>query len=273
MVVNAATKSPISGATVGVREKKIFSATGTDGRFELMYARITVKDTLTISCLGYKTQRMVIRNIKQPLVTSMEPFFTQLAEVRIGRPLLEVGSKYKTHALTGSFFPDTDAAMFMKGSTGKKGIIQSVGFYISEGHISGKGDAKAPFRIKIFDVSDDGSPGKELTDDVIVTRANQNNEWFDIDLSLYGIKTSKRGFFVCFSLLNSDYYLLGQAYKKDPLITKSIDVITPRLGVTTDEYAEHLCFFRNNKGIYDGVWTRHIFNSNYMIRATIKLSK
>jgi len=46
---------------------------------------------------------MVIGNIKQPLVTSMEPFFTQLAEVRIGRPLLEVGSKYKTHALTVRF--------------------------------------------------------------------------------------------------------------------------------------------------------------------------
>ena len=272
-IVDKDTKKPIPGATVGVRIKNFFLAAGGDGRFELSYLRLAITDTLTISCLGYQTRHILIGKIKQPLVVTMEQYLTQLSEVKIGLPTVEVGSKADAHALTASFFPDMEAAMFMVGSPQKKGTIQAVGFYMSEGQASARGDATAPFRIKIFGVSADGSPGEELTDDLIIASAKANNEWFDIDLSPYHIKAPRDGFFVCFALLNKDYYLLGKDYKKDPLITKSIDVITPRLGLTTDEFKEQLCFFRINKGNNYGSWVKHLFNSNYMIRATIKLSK
>jgi len=272
-VLDKETRGPIPRATIGVNAKNIFFRGTADGSFEFSDDRLKGSDTLTISYLGYTTQHFVIGKIKKPFLVMMEPHIGLLKEVTIGKPKLEVGSKFKSHALTASFFPDMDAAMFMVGSAETRGTIHSVGFYISDGHITGQGDAKAPFRIKIFEVSEEGSPGRELTNDIIVTAATENNEWFDIDLSHYKIKVPRRGFFVCFSLLNKDYYLLGQAYNKDPLMTKSIDIITPRLGMTKDEFKDQLSYFRYNKGKEYGRWIKNQYESNYMVRALITLVK
>lgn len=273
-VLDKETKSPIPRATIGVNAKNIFFRGNTDGSFDFSDERLENSDTLTISYLGYATQHIVIGKIKKPFLVMMEPHIGLLKEVTIGRPKLEVGSKSKSHALTASFLPDMDAAMFMVGSAGKRGTIHSVGFYISDGHVTSQGDAKAPFRIKIFEVDEEGSPGRELTNDVIVTAATENNEWFDIDLSHYKIKVPKRGFFVSFSLLNIDYYLLGQDYKKNPLLTKSLDIITPRLGITKDEFSkDRFCFFRFNKGKEKAKWIAKQYDNNYMIRASITLNK
>jgi len=272
-VLDKETKSPIPSATIGVNIKNIFFRGAADGSFEFSDERLKSSDTLTISHLGYATQHIVIGKIKKPFLVMMEPHIGLLKEITIGRPKLEVGSKSNAHLLTSSFLPDMDAAMFMVGSAGKRGTIHSVGFYISDGHATDKGDAKAPFRIKIFEASEEGSPGRELTNDIIVTAATENNEWFDIDLSHYKIKVPKRGFFVCFSLLNIDYYLLGKDYKKNPLLTKSLDIITPRLGITKDEFSkDRFCFFRFNKGKEKAKWIVKQYDNNYMIRATITLS-
>ncbi len=73
--------------------------------------------------------------------------------------------------------------------------------------------------------------------------------------------------------MNKDYYLLGQAYNKDPLMTKSIDIITPRLGMTKDEFKDRLSYFRYNKGKDQGRWIQNQYQSNYMVRALITLVK
>jgi len=271
-VLDAITQKPIVGTTIGVRSKKIFFRTTDEGKFDFMDQRLMATDTLTISYLGYQTQYRLMGKIKDPLIIRMETNITSLNQVTVSRIKMDVGSKALAHKLTGSFFPNTDAAMFMVGSNGKKGTIYSVGFYISDGHVSIKGDSKAPFRVKIFEASIDGLPGKELTKDVIVTSATANNEWLDIDMSQYGIKIPKRGFFVSFSLLNEEYYLLGKDYKQDKLITKSKDIITPRIGITaTNEFKESYCFFKSHSGLWDGKWIKHPYHNNYMIRATINL--
>lgn len=265
---DATTSQVIEAATLSIPDKKLFFPTNRQGAFNFSDAQIAQADIIYISCVGYETKKMSISELEKEAGVELQPLVVQLQEVIVGVTEIKVGSKARHYDLTGSIMPTMDVALFMKGATGKKGIIKSVGFFLTDGTNGNiHGDVTAPFRVRLFEVNKEGMPGKELTKDIIIASANTKDEWFDINLAHLNIKNPKKGFFVSFSLLTSTYYQLRQGYLPQENLSNSADFATPRIGVTKGEFSEKLSYSRNPDW-FKGEW-KIDQKANFMIRATI----
>ncbi|QKJ31658.1 carboxypeptidase-like regulatory domain-containing protein [Mucilaginibacter mali] len=265
-VIDGQTNQTIPGATISIASKNFFYPADNDGKFDISDSRIQSTDTISISCVGYITQKMVVRDFGQETVVKLQPFTTQLKEVKVGytkSQIINVGSKVKSYFGTASILPGMEIAMFMPGSAGVKGIIQTAEFYLREGNLftGAKGDVTAPFRVRLYSVGADGKPGKELISDVIIVSAKKKNDWFVVDISRYQVENPGSGFFVSFGLLDARYYQVNSKYRG--IFSSSADIKTPRLSFTEKEFKEVLSYH----GSSNGSW--HPTSANYLIRATI----
>jgi hypothetical protein len=264
--------SPIASATISVPSKKVFYPADNQGKFDFNDSRITDTDTLTISCMGYQSQRMLVSSIGVNSVIRLQAFITNLNEVRVGfnkATVIAVGSKSNNSTRNASsLFPLGEEAMFMAESAGVKGLIQTVSFYIKDNN---GGNAKAPFRVKLYALDADGAPGPEIISDVIIVSATKKNAWFDVDVSGYRIEVPESGFFVSFSLLDDAYYKVKAKQEfVNGYLYSSTNVIGPRLGMSKGELSERVSYARSNSGLYGYEWQKIIFDRNLMIRATIQ---
>jgi hypothetical protein len=252
-VVDAQSGLPIADANISVPAKNLFYPTNNEGEFNIIDNSISKTDSINISCIGYQTLKVKYSDLTPGGNIKLTVLVKVLREVKIG--LVQCGSKMKLQDLWAAYHPLNEHAMFMNGSKNVKGTILSVGFYL--GSAEG-GDAIAPFRVKIYGVNPDGTPGKELTKDIIVVSAKKNNAWFDVDISVYDIQNPDGGFFVAFCLIDSKNYKSS----------KGTDMFTPRLGMTDHEFADARSY-RGEKKHGKWEWYKESFTFNYMIRASI----
>jgi CarboxypepD_reg-like domain len=182
-IVDAQSGLPIPNATVSVPYKNLFYPTNNEGKYDISDDKIAQTDSIGISCIGYKTQTVRVNNLEPGGTIKLALLVKALQGVKIGinpPALTKCGSKMTSKALWSSWIPLMEAARFMSGSRNKKGIIQSVGFYLGDGGIfdaNKGGDVTAPFRVRLYGVDTGGAPGKELTKDVIIVSAKKNNVW------------------------------------------------------------------------------------------------
>ena len=292
-VTDAQTGQPISAATISIAYKRLFFPTDSAGKFSITSNSLTKSDSVAFSCIGYKTVKMLVGEIDSNVVIKLLAQVNMLGEVMVGtaEPAhVNVGSKAKGSKLSVWQHVGEDKATFMEGSKNVKGIIRSVGFYLSNGHGALKGgDVTAPFRIRLFRVDSVGKPGREITNDIIVASANKDDAWFDFDLSSYRIHNPDSGFFAVFSLLSIEYYKLKpeartngeHGNKNEPIDTGSIhpnpvtenpaDLIAPRLGVNSFTLAKPRSFHSvPTTQNMTSRWEPEYNNWEYLIRATIE---
>ena len=103
----------------------------------------------------------------------------------------------------------------MDNEEGVKAIIQNVSFFISS-----DGKPKTPFRVRFYEVKEDGSPGQDLTQKNIIVVAKKGNAWFKIDVSKYKILVPKNGYFVAMEWIFTDkkyFYEIQISGKKDTM--------------------------------------------------------
>jgi len=162
-------------------------------------------------------------------------------------------------------------AVFMDGSAGVEGTIQSVGFFISDGGWllqKATGDFAAPFRIRIYDVAADGGPGKELTPDIVIVAAKKNKAWFDVDVSRYDIVNPENIFFLAFVLLDKTYYAVNSKSSRPKWASaSSTDTQTPHLGTKNGGKISPTYMKATRVGA--GSWYRQRNNLSCLIRAAI----
>jgi hypothetical protein len=264
-VVDGKTNLPIAEATISISAKGLFYPADNKGEYNIGSDQIISQDTITISCVGYQTKKLTVRDMELYSIVKLSPMINMLKEVRIGinSPAnIIVGSKAKFTGGTAGLKPGTEIAMFMAGSENIKGNIQTVCFFVSNGHSVAKGgDATAPFRVRLYGVDTSGIPGTELTKDIIIVAAKKNEEWFDVDLSAYHIKVPRNGFFVSFGLLDSTYYKLRRGYF-------DYNLASPRLGTQKTPTGECISYLGENT-TFGWEWYKSPYNDNYMIHATI----
>ncbi|MGZ3753910.1 MAG: carboxypeptidase-like regulatory domain-containing protein [Mucilaginibacter sp.] len=274
-VIDSITNKPIANATIGLVNKNLFYPADDAGKFDISGANLTPTDSVGFSCIGYQTKKFTISGLHVDEVIKLKPLVIALNEVKVGYKspqLIKVGSTRNSAFATESLLPRMLQAMYMPGSAKIEGTIKSVGFYLSNGSIlaPGKGDATAPFRIRLFEADANGVPGRELTSDVIIVAAKKSGRWFDVDISGYKIANPANGFFVAFSLLNADYYKDQNAQKNHSGYSVSSAYIqTPRLGATSNEFKESLSY-KGNDHITNISWHRdNYLKYNYLIRAVV----
>jgi len=196
-IVDSQTGKPIPSATLSVAAKNFFYPADDSGKFSIDDQKFDKADTLSISCIGYQTQKMLVEDIVQNAFVKLSPAMMMLNEVKVGYKLIKVGSRMKSGFGKASILPGMQLAMFMEGSDNHNGMIKSVGYFLSNGGnllYKGHGDATSPFRVRVFAVDTNGTPGKELTKDIIIASAKKNNEWFDVDYQHIKLKAPKMAF-------------------------------------------------------------------------------
>ena len=303
-IVDAQSNLPVAAATISFSAKRLVYFADNEGKFDITSGKVTGTDSVSFSCVGYKTKKVLAADISPNGITLLWPHINILREVQIGTntsTLMKVGSKEKESKYSAITSPGGDMAAFMEGSKDIKGTIQTVGFFLSNGHdIYKGGNVTAPFRIKLFAVDTNGKPGMEMTKDTIIVSAQKNNEWFDVDLSAYHIANPDSGFFVTFSLLNIEHYKLKKGVKTTdeygrPYETiddlgvhhnlgaeSRSDIITPRLGATLIGKSKPGSYFSTTT-LQDMSWHWEPARANlsyriygdlsYLIRATIAPEK
>ena len=272
-IVTDNVKKPIVAATISVPAKNIFYPTDENGKFSIQSLEIAPSDTIYFSCIGFTTIKLLAGKLNgSGLLIPLEPKTNQLTEVTItaSKPaLLHVGSKRRSTGIGMASLPGQERAMFMEGSAKAIGLINSVSFFLRENSRlsigrSIKGDVSAPFRVRIFERdSITGKPGRELIKDIILTTASEKDAWHKVDLSAYRIRNPSEGFFVCFSLLNENYY----EYFKNKVYRIGVyqNYGIPYLGISDKEFKKPLSYVLEH---YDGNW-RIISQRNYLISADI----
>ena len=80
-IVDAGSGEPIAYAHVGVAEEAIGTTSGYDGRFELKLPSYLDGATVRISCIGYETRRIPVRELRGGRTVRLPPAIADLAEV------------------------------------------------------------------------------------------------------------------------------------------------------------------------------------------------
>jgi hypothetical protein len=275
-ILDSRTNQPVAAATVNIAKKNLFYPADNNGKFNFNIDKIANTDTISFSCLGYQTKKVIAKDVLNNDIVKLSPAVTVLKEVKIGYKTSEittVGSKMKSEDSWSTVYPNFEQAMFMEGTKNLKGTIQKVSFYLGNGYVlkfNEKGDVTAPFRLKLYAVDTDGTPGKELTKDIIIVSAKKNNSWFDVDMSAYHIENPDSGFFVAYCLLGKEFYEIKKSYENElpEGAANGKYVLTPRLGLVLDKLKHEQCYEGSNT-YWGWEWRKYIYNYSYMIRATI----
>lgn len=184
-------------STLEIKGKGIGWVSDSMGSFtlEIPKDKISENDTLLIRSLGFNSSEVLVKNIlnKTSIEFKLKPSIFQLDSIIVkpknnsfikGVTLEKMQVNYRIKDYS-------QITVYMDNDEGLKAIIQNVSFFISR-----EGKPKAPFRIRFYEVQEDGSPGRDLTKESIIVTPKKGNAWFKIDVSKYKILVPKEGYFV-----------------------------------------------------------------------------
>lgn len=204
------------------------------GFLGISYNTYTPSDSITISCIGFKTQTIACRNLTTLKELKMEEESYLIGEVVVVPKkikLVKLGnlSSFTFRSCQISF--DEQLAIYIpnKGIDGK---IMTVRVYM---HDFFEHDWKhRPFRLRMYDGSK--IVGEELIkEEVIASLKPKKNHWVDIDVSQFNLPFPKNGVVVAVQAMSKEFYMqngyIKSAYIKSSGMHSRINSIS--IGYTT----------------------------------------
>lgn len=187
IVVNSETDESIPYANIGILNKDVGTVTNDDGSFILDISKLSTKDTIRVSFIGYKTVDLP-GNLADPLKGTkirLQPLDVKISEVQI----INVKSKHVILGNTNkSHSSVADASGLQLGNefgtlikVKHRGLLEEIRFHI----VSTTFDSLV-FRINIYDVVN-GYPCNNILKEPIVIRPNIKTGDVMIDISDYNI--------------------------------------------------------------------------------------
>jgi hypothetical protein len=82
-IIDSKTKSPVPYASIKVNHKKTQSIANADGRFSLSSDLFLVRDTIIISCVGYRPKSVPVKSLAVTPVIKLDPVIFQLTAVDV----------------------------------------------------------------------------------------------------------------------------------------------------------------------------------------------
>lgn len=214
-VIDDSTKKSVPFANLYYPISSIGTSCDENGYFKIQ-ALSTEKlniDSLSISCVGYKTKKIDIKNIRENsnLIIYLMPQPIELAEVII-KPRKRIKEQIKIgnvdlfrrgHMLIGS-----KKAIYFKANQSNAKLI---GISVKPRETCDS----AALLLSFYSVRENGTPDKLISKDRIVFGDFKNKEWNRIDLSGYNIIIPKNDFYVvleAISKLNNCYSNSFESY-------------------------------------------------------------
>ena len=197
-VLDMLSHNPVSFATIEwVKRKSGFMADG-NGNFHIEAESSAITDTVKVSCLGYETLEIQLKNLFNNEKSSiyLSPITTEIPLVEIaGKALkyLKIGNP--AWFSRGALYIDThgqQTALYINNSDSLKGKIVKVAFYLSN-----KGNTDAPFRVRMYSRNSiTGKPAADLLPEIIIVKPSGGSGWYNVNIALYEIDIPANGFFV-----------------------------------------------------------------------------
>ena len=195
--INAVIKDSITGekisfAAITNPKLKIEMACGAEGYFEILD-----HDTATINIhrVGYFPKKVKIQGLRNSIVMRPKPVpdqpkvaLTGTKQARTGRVRREIsrfskGIMYDMPTVVAKYFP-------YKEKYEKTPYVNTVSYCISSE------SNNIIYRLRVFDVNPDGSPGDDLLSDDLLIAAEKGQSTVDADFSEKGIRIGPGGIFV-----------------------------------------------------------------------------
>lgn len=190
--VDAESKRGIPFATIVLEKANLITDADSSGFFQM---DIVGDDTLLITSIGYKDQKITISDLKKELTVFLQPLPVQLAEVFIGkRKSMTIGSTKGKK----KFAMNSDDCVRYEMATRMNVADNMYSLQLKTIHINGINFNKEnPVRIHIYEVGKFGEPaGELLRRDVVITENTSRSNILTIDVEEQGIVLKGKPFFV-----------------------------------------------------------------------------
>lgn len=264
-VVDAKSKSIIPFATIGLIKENIGTNANELGKFTLLSQGIKENDTLIISCVGYKTQKLPIdkKNITG-LIIELTEKVNVLNEVVIKNKTnwttetLNDFSKCGNSFITSSGY-QTQVAQHFKVKN-ENSILTEI--KICRRTIALLDPEKTIFRIRIYDIDTlTKSPSTDLCNQIIEIKTR--SKVVSVNLDKYQIHIPSKDFFVAVEWLKIPY---NESKSKMKLNGQTVEHITysPSIGWTDDTNSIMEAWMLDNKNNW-----RPMFKKDHKTSATI----
>lgn len=212
-VVESGTQAPVPYVSLSLPNGKLGILADHEGYFELKLDYTLSFDSLIVSCMGYYRDTLIVAPSKSKgLFVDLRTRTYTLPEAVV-RPekyeAVSLGNKKGT--ATGSIYLDThgqQSALFVQNKKNIEGRLSSIAYFLSK-----KGNTKAPFRVRVYNVDSAGKPGVDLIKDVIIVKPEESKGWYKVDVSHEEIDFPAEGLFIAIEgVFPDDYdYYMGDA--------------------------------------------------------------
>jgi hypothetical protein len=191
-------KNPIKYANVGVLNKPIGSVTNDKGEFSFSSENIIIEmDTLKISCLGFKTKTIILKNVSNKINVSLDNNIENLNEVIINKTDLKTYTegKQKTDTKHEVIFANpnynnlnlgTEIGKKFSLGTKKASILTSFKFFLKDNNFD-----MVKFRINCYTIKNNNPDKKINKSNIIVQLDKKLTGWVNVDLSTFEISTKE----------------------------------------------------------------------------------
>lgn len=187
IVVNSETNEPIPYCNIGILNKNSGTVTNEDGTFNLEVSKLSTKDTIRVSCIGFKSFDLAgyQANPSKETNIKLQPLDVKISEVQISNAKTKhviLGNTNKSH----SFIADASGLQLGNefGTMIKvkhRGLLEQIRFHV----VSTTFDSLV-FRVNIYDVVN-GYPCHNLLKVPIIIRPSVKTGDVMMDLSAYHI--------------------------------------------------------------------------------------
>jgi hypothetical protein len=189
VLIDSISREPVEFANVGLVGRALGTVTNDKGEFSLLVADSLKEFPLKISMIGYKEQSFKLKQLtKEKNVILLPRFDNPLPEVTVKAPKLKVkivGNETTTKSITAGFINNNLGAELAIRLRIKNAGTEIRKFMLN---ISNNTLSVSPvFRLNIYEVSKDGSPGKNILRQNIIITPQQQKGLITEDLTPYGI--------------------------------------------------------------------------------------
>lgn len=189
-------KKTIKYANIGVLNKPVGTVSDENGKFKFILEDIKESDTLRVSCLGFKTKQIILKDIlnrEEDLNIILENYTEKLDEIKINKSNLKNYSegKDKTDTKHQVIFANPNYKNLNLGSeigkkfslgTKKPSLLTEFKFYIKDNNFE-----KVKFRINVYKIKNNKPDIKINKENIIVEVEHKLTDWVNVDLSQFDI--------------------------------------------------------------------------------------
>ncbi|MHA7842882.1 MAG: carboxypeptidase-like regulatory domain-containing protein [Winogradskyella sp.] len=248
VVLDKVTNEPIPYVNISLLESTVGTSSDDDGSYTLKIKEEDLDKNIHLSSLGYKDTTLTVTSFTKSKTIFLQPLVEELDEVVISEKFeedfLEI-NKIKKNKLRGGYAAGSKPwilALYFPydDKYSKTEYLNSLKVYINRSSLIKR--YKSKFRIRIYEIDDEGMPGDDLLMDDLIVETTMKQKEAIIDLSEFNIVFPKDGLFIALEGLAIPYNAFEDVStyvnKEGEKVTRQIVRYSPSFSATIEKKGE-----------------------------------